>query len=146
MAIKMETATAEVTQQVFETIGLPVERSGNLLTYNGVPVTIAEACNGLRMVFALVLVSYAFAFTNPLRGSVRLLIVLLSPVSAILCNVIRLVPTVWLFGIWPLCGCGGRSPHDRGVGDVGRGVPDVDEHYSRPALGPDPGAALYPGV
>ena len=69
-----------------------------MLSINGVDVGIAEACNGLRMVFALVLVSYAFAYGMPLRWYVRLLVVVASPISAILCNLIRMVPTVWLYG------------------------------------------------
>src|SRR5699024_5990557 len=56
------------------------------------------ACNGMRMVFALFLVSYAFAFGTPLRNRVRAVIILASPLSAILSNVIRLVPTVWVYG------------------------------------------------
>ena len=66
-----------------------------------VEVEIAEACNGMRMVFALVLVSFTFAFGTPLRWYVRLLVVAASPVSAIFCNLVRLVPTVWLFGYHP---------------------------------------------
>src|SRR6476619_7265507 len=52
----------------------------------------------MRMVFPLFLVSYAFSFGLPLRNSVRFLVLLASPLSAILCNVIRIVPTVWLYG------------------------------------------------
>jgi len=61
-------------------------------------VTVAEACNGMRMVFALVLVSYAFAFSMPLRNGVRLVVLAASPLAAIVCNVIRLIPTIWLYG------------------------------------------------
>jgi exosortase len=98
IAIPLQTASAQVTQHVFEFCGLDIDRSGNVLSVNGTDVAIAEACNGLRMTFALVLVSYAFAFGNPLRNYVRLTVVALSPLSAILCNVIRLVPTVWIYG------------------------------------------------
>jgi exosortase len=98
IAIPLQTVTAEVTQRVFEILGVAVERSGNMLSINGVDVQIAEACNGLRMVFALVLVSFAFAFGNPLRPYARILVLAAAPLSAILCNVVRLVPTVWLFG------------------------------------------------
>lgn len=98
VAIPLQTATAEVTQHVFETFGIPVERSGNRLSINGTDVAIAEACNGLRMTTALLLVSYAFAFGNPLRNYVRFIIIALSPVSAIFCNVLRLIPTVWIYG------------------------------------------------
>jgi exosortase len=98
VAIPLETATAQTTAQVCEFIGIDAQRSGNLLRINNVDVAVAEACNGMRMMIALVMVSYAFAMTTPLRGYVRFLIIALSPISAIACNVIRLVPTVWVYG------------------------------------------------
>jgi exosortase len=98
IALPMENATARVTQGIFELTDVQVTRSGNLLKINGVEVAVAEACNGLRMVFALTLVCYAFAFGNPLRLYARLLILAASPIAAILCNVIRLVPTVYVYG------------------------------------------------
>lgn len=100
IAIPLQTASALVTQNVLETLGVPVSRSGNMLSINNQAVTIAEACNGLRMVFALAMVSYAFAFGVPLRNGFRLLVLVLSPVTAIFFNVVRLVPTVWAFGIF----------------------------------------------
>jgi exosortase len=96
-----QTATAAVTQIVLETLGVPVERSGNLLTLNGHDVAVAEACNGMRMVFALILVSFAFAFTMPLRPLVRMLILAASPVAAVFCNSRRMTPTVILYGYFP---------------------------------------------
>lgn len=101
IAIPLQTATALVTEHLLELADLPVGRSGNVLSINGVEVAIAEACNGLRMVFALVLVSFAFAFGTPLRTYVRVLIILASPASAVACNVVRLLPTVWLYGYYP---------------------------------------------
>jgi len=98
VSIPMMSTTARITQTVSEYLGVPVERSGNQLSINGKPVGIVEACNGLRMVFALVLVSYAFAFGEPLRNYVRLIILIASPISAMLCNVVRLVPTLWAYG------------------------------------------------
>jgi exosortase len=98
IAVPLQTGVAAATQAIFETCGEPVVRSGNLLSINGIEVTVAEACNGMRMVFALVLVSFAFAYSLPLRNRVRLLVLLASPLAAILCNVIRLIPTVWFYG------------------------------------------------
>jgi exosortase len=98
IAIPMQTATASATQTVFDILGEPIQRTGNQLSINGTVVNVAEACNGMRMVFTLVLVSYAFAFGEPLRGYVRFLILAASPLSAIGCNVIRMIPTIWLFG------------------------------------------------
>jgi exosortase len=98
VSLPLQTASAAATGAILETCGFAAERSGNVLTLNGVGVEVAEACNGMRMVFALLLVSYAFAFGMPLRNPVRALVLLASPVAAILCNVVRLIPTVLLFG------------------------------------------------
>lgn len=98
IAIPLQTATARVTQWVFEAGGASIGRSGNVLTMNGVEVAIAEACNGMRMVFSLALVSFAFAFGLPLRNPIRVLVLLTSPACAIGANVLRMIPTVWIYG------------------------------------------------
>lgn len=98
ISIPLQNATAFATQAILETVGIAVDRSGNLLTINGNDVAVAEACNGMRMVFALVLVSYAFAYGMPLRNFTRFLVLAGSPIAALLCNVVRLIPTVLLYG------------------------------------------------
>jgi exosortase len=98
MAGPLETWTAQISELLLNAGGVAVTRTGNLLRVGGQDVNIAEACNGLRMVFALVLVSYFFGFALPLRNSVRFVILLASPLAAILCNVVRIIPTVWLYG------------------------------------------------
>lgn len=98
ISIPLQTATAATTQVILETLGVAIERNGNVLSINNTEVAVAEACNGMRMVFALVLVSYAFAFGMPLRGFMRVVVLVASPIAAILCNVLRLIPTILLFG------------------------------------------------
>jgi len=98
IAAPLEEYTARISELLLNAGGVAVIRTGNLLMVKGTPVNIAEACNGLRMVFALVLVSYFFGFALPLRNSVRFTILLASPFAAILCNVIRILPTVLLYG------------------------------------------------
>ncbi len=101
VALPLQNWTAHIEQLVFQVLGMGarVVRSGNQLLFNGKPVNIIEKCNGLRMVFGLILVSYAFSFSLPLRNSVRFLILIASPFAAILCNLIRILPTVWVYGI-----------------------------------------------
>jgi exosortase len=100
IALPLQNWTAHIEQIVFQVLGMgaQVVRSGNQLLFNGKPVNIIEKCNGLRMVFGLILVSYAFSFSLPLRNSVRFLILIASPFAAILCNLIRILPTVWVYG------------------------------------------------
>jgi exosortase len=98
IAIPLERATAAATTSVLHVSGFPVSRSGNQIQINKYPVTVAEGCNGLRMIFPLFLVVYVFCFTLPLRPWVRILLLITSPISAIICNVLRLIPTVLLYG------------------------------------------------
>lgn len=98
IAMPLQTWTAGATQAVLETLGVDVERTGNVLIVNNQLIAVAEACNGLRMVWALILVTYAFAFSIPLRPMVRGTLLVLSPFVALLCNIIRLVPTAALYG------------------------------------------------
>ena len=94
----MQGLTAQITQAACELLGMTVERQGSLLSYNGVPVAIAEACNGMRMVISILVLTYTYVFTTPIRSYVKVLLLLLTPVVAVVCNVSRLIPTVWVFG------------------------------------------------
>ncbi|MBI1335768.1 MAG: exosortase [Phycisphaera sp.] len=98
VSLPLQTATAQATQAVLGAVGLDVVRSGNLLSFNGQAVAVAEACNGLRMVTTLVLVVLGFVFSRPMRPGARAAMVLLSPALAIVFNVARLAPLVLLYG------------------------------------------------
>jgi len=98
IAIPLQEATAVITAAGLDLTGFPVARDGNVIVINGREVAVAEACNGMRMVSALLLVSFAFVFSTPMRQGVRVLILAASPLVALICNVIRLVPVVLFYG------------------------------------------------
>lgn len=98
IAIPLQEYSAQASAFLLELFGVAVTRSGNLLQINGHDVAIAEACNGMRMVAALALISFAFIFSVPMRNHVRLLILAASPVIALAVNIVRLVPTVLMYG------------------------------------------------
>jgi len=83
---------------VLQILGFDAIRSGNVITIAGEPVAVGEACNGMRMVFALALVVYAFVFSVPFSMTTRLLLIVLAPVVALVCNIVRLVPTSIAYG------------------------------------------------
>jgi len=93
--------TAQIAHVLLQIVGVETVVRGFTLEVNGRPIIIAEACNGMRMVFPLALIAFAFAYGLPLRGSVRLLLLLVSPLVALACNVIRTVPTIYLYGYAP---------------------------------------------
>ena len=98
LAIPLQSLATVVTQSTLELIGVASTRLGNVLMVNGQQIAVGEACNGMRMVFAFFLIVYAFAFSVPLKMSSRLVLLAISPVVALLCNVIRLVPTSLIYG------------------------------------------------
>jgi exosortase len=98
IAEPLQAVMAAIVQKVLSAFGEDIGRQGNLLTVNGQGVLVGEACNGLRMVFSLILVNWLFAFVTPLKPWVRLLVIALGPVTALVCNVIRLIPTLLLYG------------------------------------------------
>ncbi len=98
IAMPLQQAGATAAHALLEVFGVDAILDGCVVKINGMDVAVAEACNGMRMVFALVLASYAFAFATPLRMYVRVLILLLSPLAALACNIPRLAATVLVYG------------------------------------------------
>lgn len=102
VAMPLQNWTASITQHLLEACGVVnTEVTGNAMTINGHAVLVAEACNGLRMVFSLIMVGFAFCFAMPLKNYIRVLILLTSPLAAIFCNVARVIPTIWMYGYEP---------------------------------------------
>lgn len=98
IAMPLQEASAWISEQTLLLFGAPIERLGNILRINENDVAVAEACNGMRMVAALALISYAFVFSTPMRLWVRILILSLSPLVALVVNVLRLIPTTLMYG------------------------------------------------
>lgn len=94
----LQEAAVSLTQAILELVGVTAIRDGSLLLIRGTPVAVGEACDGMRMVLALGLVVFTFVFSMPLRSGTRIFLVLISPFVAILCNVVRLVPSSVAFG------------------------------------------------
>lgn len=101
IAQNLQKGTAEIAQRLLEIGNVHTTVEGNTLSINGQAVNVDEACNGMRLVFPLFLLGYAFAFSLPLRMSVRLTLVGISPIVALVCNVLRTLPIIWLYGQGP---------------------------------------------
>jgi exosortase len=94
-AQEFSVVTAHALLQI---LGFEATRAGSVITIAGEPVAVGEACNGMRMVFALGLVVFAFVFSVPFSTSTRLVLIAMAPVVALLCNIVRLVPTSIAYG------------------------------------------------
>lgn len=81
-----------------ELVGVDVVRQGNIMVLNGdMKIAVAEACSGLRMLTAFVVVAWVFAYIVNRPRWQKITLVLSSFPVALLCNLIRLVVTAILF-------------------------------------------------
>lgn len=101
VSLPLQTVMAQATEQIGQMAGLDISRSGNLLMVDDQRIEVAEACNGMRMVFPLFMVAYTFAFAMPLRWWVRLVVLAAAPALALASNLLRIIPTVTLYAHAP---------------------------------------------
>ena len=111
VAQPLQSMAAQVTVGILELLAIPVTQSGNTLEIDGRVVAIGAACDGMRLMLPLGLVIYGFVFSLPLQLGARILVLVLSVPVAILCNVLRLVPTSIAYAYAPDIG---ESVHDIG--------------------------------
>lgn len=81
--------------------GLDVGQNGCILTINGTEILIAEACNGMRMLMAVILSVYAFCFSVTGSRGFRVLILLILPAITIGLNGMRIAVTALLYAHGP---------------------------------------------
>lgn len=97
---------------VLEVGGITVAQEGNVMVLNGtVPIAVVEACSGLRMLTAFMVVAATLALIMPRPAWQRVALVLSSIVVALACNVMRLVVTALLY-LWTSSETAERFFHD----------------------------------
>ena len=101
VAQPLQRFATSVTASILDTVGVPAIQAGNLIEINGATVAIGEACNGMRLLVPLALVIFTFVFSLPLRASMRSLLLVASIPIALICNVLRLVPSALAYGYFP---------------------------------------------
>ena len=88
---------ARVSAGVLEIIGVPAARSGNILEVAGHQVAVAEACNGLRMALAFLIVAGFLAYVVRRPQWQKTVIVFSSVPIALSCNIARIVVSACLY-------------------------------------------------
>jgi exosortase len=83
---------------VLDILGIQVIPEGNTLLLNGrVELAVAEACSGLRMLTAFIVVAAFLAFLADRPRWQRVVLLASSVPVAMICNIMRLVATALLF-------------------------------------------------
>ena len=102
LAVPLQRLNAAITYDLLSVAGIPLQRFGSVLELNGQRIGVAEACNGMRSILAVLLVCYASAFATRVRPSARLLLLLAAPFIALAANIIRLMLTTIAYGYWSI--------------------------------------------
>jgi len=83
---------------LLEAFGATVSQQGNVMTINdNIPMAVAEACSGLRMLMAFVIVAAFVAYMVKRPRSQKAVLIISSIPVAVMCNILRLVATAVLF-------------------------------------------------
>ena len=95
--LPLQELSASVAAGVLETTGLPAERFGHVLDIGSHKVAVAEACSGLRMALAFLIVACVAAYFVGRPRWQKVVIVASSVPIALICNVARVVVTACLY-------------------------------------------------
>jgi exosortase len=98
LAVPLQRANAMIAYEILLVSGVDILRYGSVLEINGERVGVAEACNGMRSIWAVLLVCYAMAFATRIRKTARILLLAATPIIALSANLFRLVLTVLAYG------------------------------------------------
>jgi len=83
---------------VLEAFGVRVSQQGNVVTLDQrIPMGVAEACSGLRMLTAFIIVAVFVAYMVKRPRWQKVVLVISSIPVAVLCNILRIVATAVLF-------------------------------------------------
>ena len=81
---------------LLEAFFLRVSRQGNVMTVNGKTLGVVEACSGLRMLMAFIIVAAFIAYVIKRSRRQKAALLLSSIPVAVMCNIFRIVVTVLL--------------------------------------------------
>ena len=95
--LPLQEASAALSGSILEVFGVPVERFGNVLEIAGQRIAVAEACNGLRMAMAFLIVTGLVAYVIRRPRWQRVVVFLSSVPIALACNIFRIVVTASLY-------------------------------------------------
>ncbi|MDT8302814.1 MAG: exosortase/archaeosortase family protein [Sedimentisphaerales bacterium] len=83
---------------LLEAFGARVSQQGNVVTLNeNIPMAVAEACSGLRMLIAFIIVTAFIAYMVNRSRKQKAVLLLSSIPVAVMCNILRICVTAILF-------------------------------------------------
>jgi exosortase len=84
---------SQVAETVLSLLGIPVLREGNILELPSQRLSVVEACSGIRSLMSLTYLAFIYGYLFETRYWVRAVLLVLTPVIAILVNAARVTVT-----------------------------------------------------
>lgn len=100
LSLPLQFLAAWSTEHVLAALDVPVARDGLFIYLRSITLHVTEACNGLRFLFAMVVLGVAFAWATQRRLPARALVVVIAVAMAILANNVRVATTGLLAHGW----------------------------------------------
>ncbi len=95
--LPLQSVGARISASILEIVGIPAVLAGHVLEVAGHRVAVAEACSGLRMAVAFLIVTAVFAYFIQRPRWQKALVLFSSVPIAVLCNVGRIVAAAYLY-------------------------------------------------
>jgi len=93
----LQDVSTRVSATVLEMLAIPVSQTGHVLEVAGHKLAVAEACSGLRMALAFLIVSAVVVFVISRPRWQKATVLLSSIPIAVTCNVVRIVVSACLY-------------------------------------------------
>jgi exosortase len=84
---------SQVAEYALDLIGVPVYREGNILEIPSGPLSVVEACSGIRSLLSLSFLSLAYGFLSEKRTWLRVLLFVMTVPIAVTTNAARVTAT-----------------------------------------------------
>ncbi len=96
IAFPMQLFSTKLTEQVVQSIGIPVFREGNILHLSQTTLEVIDACSGLRSLITMFALSAALAWFARYSTTRKWLLFFMAAPIAVFANIIRLTSTAIL--------------------------------------------------
>lgn len=112
ITVRLQSLATAGSVFLIEAFGVHIERQGNVIVLgDGLVLGVAEACSGLRMLMAFVVVAGFVALMVDRSKSIKFFLLLSSLPLAVLCNIVRICLTATMM-IWVSEEFAGKFFHD----------------------------------
>jgi len=100
LSLPLQQLAAVVSEHALRLLGVPVTRADLFLVLPSVTLHVTEACNGLRFLFAMIVIATAFAGTTQRYWRGAAVLVVAGVVLAIVANLGRVIGTGIMAELW----------------------------------------------